>query len=282
MMSSHYRRSGYSLIEIMVAMTLLTVIVVGLMTTLNQTQRALRISGSQTDTMENGRAFMSMISRELAELAKLPSASSNTFRFYSVARTDPIYQNVEGLGADSRTNRLYSFGFIVRDKEANQWRTITYDFERDDLDYAIGPLYRTETNFAYWALTNDLQGLSGYQKQLRTFGYDAFGKPHQTNYFGKLLEGVIHLSFKAYDQHGRLMPEWKRDNFFGYWFTNTPLSAATQAPSAIEIELGVLDPDLRRIVKGMGKDPSVIQNYLKNRAGNIQIFRQRIPISVAP
>ncbi|MBI1841819.1 MAG: prepilin-type N-terminal cleavage/methylation domain-containing protein [Verrucomicrobia bacterium] len=281
MTSTPSRRAGYSLVEVMVAMTLLTVIVVGLLASLNQTQRALRISGSQTDTMENGRAFMSMISQELAELARLPAAASNTFRFYSVARTDPIYQNIEGLGADSRTNQLYSFGFVVRDKTANQWRTITYDFERADLDFTMGALYRTETNFPYWALTNDAQGLTGYQKQLRTFGYDAQRTPDQTNFFGRMIEGVVHLAFKAYDQNGLLIPEWSRDRFAGYWFTNAPLNLSTTAPSAIEIELGVLDPDVRRRVKGM-PDPNTVQNYLKDRAGNIQVFRQRIPISVGP
>lgn len=274
------RPAGYSLIEIMIAMALLTLIVVGLLTTLTQTQKALKFAGSQTDTLENGRAFMSMLSRELQEIAETPGVASNTFRFYSVARGGVMVQDVEGLGKDARENRLYSFGFIQRARESNSWRFISYEFDRRDVgeQRGVADLYRVETNCVLWALTN-AGGLTDYQTQKRINGYSSDRNNYESNYFRKVLSGVAHLSFKAYDTNGFVIPEWTRDQLVGYVVTNAlPAVTSIRPVEAIEVEVGILDPDTYRRVKSM-PDSATVLSYLKDRPGNIQIFRQRIKIS---
>src|SRR6266581_6128658 len=59
---------GFSLIEVMVAVSLLAVIIVGLLAMFYQTQRAFRSGIAQVDVLEGGRATLDLISRELQEM----------------------------------------------------------------------------------------------------------------------------------------------------------------------------------------------------------------------
>ncbi|MGB9602348.1 MAG: PilW family protein, partial [Limisphaerales bacterium] len=56
-----------TIMEMLVAMGILTVIVVGLLAMFQQTQRALRASMTQTDVMETGRAVMDLMTREIQQ-----------------------------------------------------------------------------------------------------------------------------------------------------------------------------------------------------------------------
>ena len=60
---------AFSLIEIMVAVSLLAVIIVGLLAMFYQVQRAFRAGTAQSDIMEGGRATMSLIVRDLQDMA---------------------------------------------------------------------------------------------------------------------------------------------------------------------------------------------------------------------
>src|SRR5438552_7914811 len=70
---------GFSLIEVMVAVSLLAVIIVGLLAMFYQTQRAFRSGIAQVDVLEGGRATLDLISRELQEMT---------------AASDPMITNV--------------------------------------------------------------------------------------------------------------------------------------------------------------------------------------------
>src|SRR5262249_44712767 len=52
---------GFSLLEMMVAVTLLLVIIAALLTMFYQTQRAFRLSATQVDVLEAGRAAMELL-----------------------------------------------------------------------------------------------------------------------------------------------------------------------------------------------------------------------------
>jgi prepilin-type N-terminal cleavage/methylation domain-containing protein len=272
-------RAGYSLIEIMVAMTLLTVIVVGLLASFNQTQRALRASVAQTDTLENGRAFLNLLGREMQEIVLFPEGVSNAMRFASVARsTDTLVQKIPGSSA-SRTNRLQSFCFTVRNRDNADWRTVFYDFRKSEYtDRPIVSLYRAERDFAYRNATNDLASTG------RSFLSWTYGAQSNTNDFRRMLDGVIHLQFYAYDQNGVMIPEWSGVGGRGYFFTNQIVVSTTQVPAAIEVELGLLDPDVLRRVKAISEsgNPTAVQDFLSDRSGNVQIFRQRINLPSGP
>ena len=61
--------NGFTLIEVMVVVVLLSLIVVALMSVFSSTQTAFRASVTQTDILEGGRAAMDMIAQDLKEMA---------------------------------------------------------------------------------------------------------------------------------------------------------------------------------------------------------------------
>ena len=65
---SDSRRRAFSLIEVMVAVSLLSFIIVGLLAMFFQVQRAFRAGTAQADIMEGGRATMGLIVRDLQEM----------------------------------------------------------------------------------------------------------------------------------------------------------------------------------------------------------------------
>jgi prepilin-type N-terminal cleavage/methylation domain-containing protein len=275
------RRQGYSLVEIMVAMTLLTVIVVGLMATLNQAQRALRASGAQTDTLENGRAFLSLLSREMQEMVQLPALVTNVYRFASVYRTDgrQLIQSIPGNAGLSRTNELQSFCFVVPSKESADWKVIFYDFREEAIkDRKVGALYRSERAFPRWKATNDLAAL---QVEFISWRYSA---ERNTNEFSKILDGVVHLRFQPYEVTNGFPvvpqnPDGRHPR--GYYFANGQPPPLHYIPGAIEVELGLLDTDTYKRSKSIDS-AAAIENFLNDRSGNVQLFRQRITISTRP
>ena len=66
--SSHNFSRAFSLIEIMVAVSLLSFIIVGLLAMFFQVQRVFRAGTAQADIMEGGRATMNLIVRDLQEM----------------------------------------------------------------------------------------------------------------------------------------------------------------------------------------------------------------------
>src|SRR5436190_8356573 len=60
---------AFSVIEMMVAVSLLAVIIVGLLAMFYQVQRAFRAGTAQVDVMEGGRAGMLELTRELQQMS---------------------------------------------------------------------------------------------------------------------------------------------------------------------------------------------------------------------
>ena len=73
---------GFSLIEILVAVTLLSVITVGLLAMFYHTQRAFRLGTSQVDILEGGRATLRMVALDLQEM--YPSRNDEVTNLYAV------------------------------------------------------------------------------------------------------------------------------------------------------------------------------------------------------
>src|SRR5262245_45016848 len=69
------RRAAFSLLEVMVAVALLAVIIVGLLAMFYQVQRAFRAGTGQGDLMEHGRATMNLLTRELQQASATRYAS---------------------------------------------------------------------------------------------------------------------------------------------------------------------------------------------------------------
>ena len=149
--SSTRNAQAFSLIEIIVSVSLLTVIMLGLMAMFNQTQQAFRIGTAQTDVLESGRAVMDMIARDLKQTT--PTHVSRTTNFLvelSPPRSriqvgdrnvpKPLLQTLPAT-TRLRTNLLQDFYFVTR---ANQTWTGTGYLVGRAAD-GIGTLYRFES-----------------------------------------------------------------------------------------------------------------------------------------
>ncbi|MBM3847168.1 MAG: prepilin-type N-terminal cleavage/methylation domain-containing protein [Verrucomicrobia bacterium] len=280
------RKKAYTMIEIMVAMTMMSVIVVGLLATLNQTQKTLKAAGGQSDTLEGGRAFMALVSREIKELALFPESVTNTFRFYSFVHepATPLMQNIPNL-PEKRTNLLSSFGLVTLDKEFNRWRLVLYDVDlgewRTNRSTAV---YRMETNFPIYRLEGfPGTDLMSFQSRFHFTNGNRINASRDTNLFTKVLDGVVSLRIHAYDINGTRIRDWLPNTVpFGYSFTNSsPLLSTNYRPASLEVELGVLDPEIHLKVKSM-ESPSVASTFLQDRVANVQVFRQRISVPTGP
>src|SRR5262249_37093152 len=65
---AHITHQGFSLIEILVVVALMTIIILGLLLMFQQTQRAFTQSMTQSDVLANGRAVMDLIPREVEQM----------------------------------------------------------------------------------------------------------------------------------------------------------------------------------------------------------------------
>jgi prepilin-type N-terminal cleavage/methylation domain-containing protein len=143
---------GFSLIELLVAMALLSFIVIGLVSMFGQTQRAFVQSLTDVDLLENGRAVMDLMVRDLAEAA--PADVSGAANFYveipqpgEPIYTQPLLQGLPGtvIPPQERVNYLQPFFFLSHPNQMwfdRAWAGIGYYVVPDVSGVGIGTLYR--------------------------------------------------------------------------------------------------------------------------------------------
>jgi len=281
-------RSGFSLIEIMVAVALLAVIIVGLMATFYHVQRAFRSGTAQSDVMESGRAFMGVITRELQEISATGLVSETNF--FSALRDGP---NELLLSASPpvtyRTNQMHAVFFISRQNDdvvgtAYRVETLT----RAGL---AGTLTRFSTNITAQELSLAQTNVAFVSSILQ----DAVLNP--ANYpFHRVMDGVVHFHLVPYVNRGDinsytnslLLTPWVattneivfNDNFSYAFLENT-------LPAALDVELAVLEPATYEKFKYRAQTESNSPPYPKTfeyydkQAPRIHVFRQRVPIRPA-
>jgi prepilin-type N-terminal cleavage/methylation domain-containing protein len=264
-------RRAFSLVEVLVAVTLMSVIVLGLLAMFGQTQRAFRTGITQVDVLEAGRSAMDLMARELAE-AKPTSLPFST-NFYAGWNNYFLPQALPGDSASGgsqwRTNIQQNVLFTVRDNQT--WTGIGYAVEYSANNY-IGTLYRYETNAS--ALDPGL---------VARLAVNAFNAKATRAH---LLDGVVELRVRAYDTAGRLIspyniPPKAANNVLAYNNIPGELSynyyfVSNAAPAYVDLELGVLEAKTAERARNLSA--AAQYNFLTNQAAHVQIFRQRIPI----
>jgi prepilin-type N-terminal cleavage/methylation domain-containing protein len=281
--SSLATRRAFTLIEVLVVVTLLALIVVALMGVFTATQKALRGTMTQTDVLEGGRAAMDLITADLKEMA--PSLDYSNFNgavnFYAAVANpfNPLAQSLVGISNPTiqRTNVLESFFILSRQNQT--WTGTGYVVDANSTG-SINPLYR-------FSMSTNVAAANPW------YLFNIFTNAVANNNFSgmsHLLDGVVTLRVRAYDNNG-------------YWMTNTLGSANGQAttnnnvlflpsalgetgfymfsntlPMSVEIEMAALeDRTLQRASVWPNNTPSQTA-YLAKQAGNLHVFRQRISI----
>jgi Tfp pilus assembly protein PilW len=272
------RRAAFSLIEIMITVGLLSLIILGLMTMFNQTQRAFRTSMTQSDVLESGRAAMDMVAREVAQMT--PCGAPDVLNNGAILRAtnffsepSPSFENVpgyfpleQGLPAMPnnvlRTNTIQRFFFLTR---VNQdWVGTGYDvLPENPADPLVGTLYRfTATN----RVRSGLITLSrAFQAAARVAALDSANGRPVTN-LSRIADGVVHLRVRTYANNGFLLitNSFRGTNAYARApygpYTNMlnaiacansihPDQSATyfmnsSAPAYVDVELGILEPQV--------------------------------------
>ena len=218
--STSQRGAAFSLIEIMVAVGLLGVIIVGLLAMFYQTQRAFRSGLTQVDILESGRAAMELITRDLQEAVASMDVPNTNFQ-----RTNLVSQAilVPPIGLDM-SNIIQNVSFLRRFND--DWIGETYRVS--NAVAGVGTLYRmvVTTNRNWMAGSVDLvSSLPAID-----------GNPNPN--FARVADGVVHFRILPFDPDGIIT-------------TNGPISAIDPSscsfwnnglPSFVDVELALLEP----------------------------------------
>src|SRR3954468_21328253 len=192
--SSLLRRSAFSLIEILVAVALMSFIVLGLLITFNHVSRVFRSGMGQVDFMASGRTVTENIMRELEQMT--PSSAPYTINFLADQPritpspsffTQPLIQALPGT-TSQRVNSIQELFFFTKFNQ--DWLATGYKVLPNPGSDCVGSLYRyTATNrFNLPSLTT------------------AFLAAQKTN-LSLVADGVVNFRITAFATNGfRILP----------------------------------------------------------------------------
>ena len=270
------RRAAFSLIEVLIAVTLMSVIVLGLMAMFGETQRAFRTGINQVDIMEGGRSAMDLIAREVEQAQSSDITNYANFlvrQSVSVPFPYDLSQSLPGSG-QLRSNVMQEVWFATR--EGQRWSGIGYSVYYTNW---IGTLLRYETNVSQIAF--------GGSPQIINAAFAA--RP------SKIIDNVVSFRVNVFDLLGRRITRTYNFDYPNFQLdgrlvdlVNIPVLAgdvvncafySNAIPAYVEIELAVLDPKVAGRARTLGEDSLNSQRrYLEKQAGSVQVFRRRVPI----
>lgn len=176
------QRSAFSLAELMVAVSLLTVVVLALYSVFNQTQKAFRASLNQVDVDEAARSAMELISRDIEQAAVAgfrATPTNGTVITNLVIRYDGQFPIVSSnlLGYGLRESAFHELFYWVRSREQ------PYSFE--PRGYFVAP----ETLPAEAVQGSDLRGLRPFEGIGTLYRFDGFPTEPVSAVTGRDLNG---------------------------------------------------------------------------------------------
>ncbi|HYV31290.1 MAG TPA: prepilin-type N-terminal cleavage/methylation domain-containing protein, partial [Candidatus Binatia bacterium] len=264
---------GFSLIEIMVAVSLLAAIIIGLLAMFYHVQRAFRSGVAQADVMEGGRATMSLLVRELQEMTACQVDFVTNCLIAPALGVTPTFQDLPSGSA--RSNFLQDICFLSRVND--DW--IGTGYRVDNAVSGVGTLYRLVDRWSGDTLpTLNSQSLSNHSALLCN------STTANTNYH-RVLDGVVSLTITPYDTNGLLYFNTNAADLLINHGARVYGFAKDALPAYVDIELAVLEPSpwekfkvRYEIDSANGPTPNRATNYLAKQIGSTQVFRQRIPI----
>lgn len=240
---------GFSLIEMLVAVGLLSVVILTLYAMFDQTQRALRGSVGQVDVFEGSRSALELLTRDL-EHARPAGVFDGPHFITRLSVPAALIQNQRTLFQE-RQPVLQEF-FAIRNITDQQWSTFGYFIASEEDPVArtsppIGTLYRYEDRGQLvripgetTTLTNTpvrflVRGLSAAPSLVehvlgRPFaGSTATLMPYRTN-AARVLDGVVNFRITPYDALGRPYSLAYPTNQLPVRPSNVPASSPSVAP----------------------------------------------------
>lgn len=322
---------GFSLIEVLLAVSIMSVIVFGLFSMFNQTQKALRATAKQVDILGSGRVAIEVLVEDIqaAEAPGLPVLWESTTSPISLPHMQgtlerayqyrPVVQQL--VDGSLRRNMLQNVFFLTRSNL--NWvakgfffsPTTNFVAPNNTRSLGFGTLFR----FSSVNVDPNAQNIADrFQPQRRLNNallgnlWDQYNNILSANPLqvtdpvfnlnvSPLIEGVIHFKLQPIDSDGRPMLYYTNFNALNqtenFSYEDTILEReeiggevipgqtryrffGDAAPAYIELELGVLDPEVLTRVKAM-PNLDVARQYLRDKPGAVHLFRRMIPISTA-
>jgi len=288
-------RSAFTLIEVMVAMALLSVIVIALMTVFSSTQSAFRASVTQTDVLESGRATMDLITGDLRAMAPSMGISNKVINVPNYDGPGPVnfYVGTNYYGNPPLTNSL-----VASSSERINIQQDVFILSRGNLD---GVPTWTGTGYAVYLSTNNLYSLYRFSasypvaqslsaSNLFWSDFQNFlAAPNSANSnYSHLVDGVVDFQIRAYDAGGRPILT-NRINIFtnAFGFSATPPRVyyadhsvyffSNAVPASVEIEMATLEDRALQRAESRPFGP-LRTKYLEDQAAKVHVFRQRVAI----
>jgi len=289
-------RRAFSLIEILVVVSLLSLIVLVLMTVFNSTQSAFRAGVTQTDVLEGTRAAMDIIVSDL-KLMSPSDGPSNNFIFYDDTAVYgglnfyaglnyanyylPLIQSLPGSNLQ-RTNILENVFWVSRQNlnGRDSWVGTGYTIIATNI-YPQFPLYRFVTN-APVTLCSPTNLFMAFLDAIQVNAFTNTGWSH-------LIDGVIDFRVQPFDLNGYPMTNNYQPNaghntiypntsfpFLPQYGVRTFYFLSNSIPGSIEIQMGALEDAVLRRAESFGPHSSSQSNYLSQQAGRVHVFRQRV------
>jgi hypothetical protein len=252
------RRKALTLLEMMVAVTLLAMIMIGLLAMFNQTQKALRAVNAQSDIFENARGALSMLSRDLSEMTAYGESDVVNFTFGQSALSGNV--NVTVPGGTIVPFRFHEAFWLARAND--QWSGVGY-FVDSQAD-GVGTLYRFS--------------IAAREKQVPLF-YPAYvdSSPagQSRSNLHRVSDGVVSFQLSAvYPNVANGTTNFVSSSAFQF-YTNA-------LPAFVDVEIGVLEPATLLQMQSLLSTPNIragaVEEFLTNHVGNIHFFRQRVPV----
>jgi len=311
-------RRAFSLLELLVAIGLLTLVILTLYAMFDQTQKALHANISQTDVMESGRSVMELIVRDI-ERARSPNLAGainlaiQKADFVKSASAPDTFVPPRITDAKHRDYPLNSL-FFLGQAQSNLWTAFGFyvghnaDASKPP-DETLGTLYRFQDPYPQSA-----RGLAAADRFLAFYYYYDVLKassvslnrpdPKNDNYLNRfhratnstrLLDNVLFFRVLPFGREGLPVDQNTPRAYFaatnplakGITVTNNPVSTqystaftGTALPSAVEIELGMLSPRLWTQYTNQASF-DLKTNFLAKHTADILVFRQRIPLRTA-
>ena len=284
------RARGFSLIEIIIVVGLLSVIMLGLLLMFDQTQRAFRSSMTQTDVLASGRAVAALLNGAMEQIT--PSDfGTNTVNFYMTnygsAALPPLLESLPGDNTQLRTNVLESVYFLSRDNQ--QWVGTGYMVGTPASGF--GSLYRFTTNCP--VNQDPVRLFAQYQTNFYMVYTNTDG--NLPGYISRLADGVISFTVRAFDTNGYLITNMIGNAVNG---TNIVVDAPDDAnlggearqyiftgnavPASVEFNLAVLEDRALARLRAIPADTAAAlqRRQLTNQigVGAVHIFRQRVHV----
>jgi type II secretory pathway pseudopilin PulG len=275
--------NAFSLVEILVVVSLLSLIVLALMAVFSTTQRAFRAAATQSDVLEGSRAAVELMTADLRGTAPsygaYYSGAVNFLVTNNANYSQPLVQSLPPNTGQNRSNLLQQV-FILQ-HENNRWWGVAYAVSLNSSGNLYS-LYRLQYPPPGINVTDPSTLFTNQVFQNFYF--------NPTNGGSRLIDGVVHFVVRAYDPNGIWIPNGfavgqtnslKQTWFFPFSLVGGEAGFAmysNNVPAAVELDLGVMEDRTLARAESLSQNLTAQGNYLSQQSGAVHVFRQRVSI----